>query len=944
MEQQFIAKWYVNELKLHRGSDNVNRLGNTLFNSRIKLTPHQIKASLFAFKSPLSKGAILADEVGLGKTIEAGIILAQLWYEKKAKAIIIAPASLMRQWSNELFDKFSLSSTIIDRKIYNQRKKKGYDNPFKFKEGIVICSYQFASMCKDDIKMANFDIAIIDEAHKLRNVYNEKSITSNNIKYAVSGTKKILLTATPIQNNLMDLYGLTTIIDDGIFGDKSIFRHNYIKNYEENKKDLNERLSHFIQRTLRNQVQPYIRFTKRIPKTFTFTQSDEENEVYEGIKELISNSEKYEYIIPNAQRHLLLLILCKLMGSSIYSIIYTMKSILKRLNDIKSTGNIENLDIMSIEGIDFDEYEDTLNNEESENENKKVDYKKLQTEIEKVEDIIYKAEKIKVESKYVALKDSLQFSFEHLKRLGAEEKVIIFTESKRTQDYLYKSLIEDGYTNILLFNGVNNDKVSSDVYNEWISRPCNADKVKNSRSVNMRSAILDKFREDGKILIATEAGAEGLNLQFCSLLINYDLPWNPQRVEQRIGRCHRFGQQYDVVVINFINSSNKVEQRVYELLTNKFNLFNEIFGSSDEILGKLDDGREIEKSIVEIYTRCRSSKEINDAFDKLQNIYKDDIDTNIKRTKKEILENFEEDVQQYFAEMLNDAEQSINNIEKTFWNLTKIILRDIAVFNDDNFSFYLTNEKDKVYKFISRNIDNQFVDYSMNSDLGLKVMENADSIKVVEGDVIFDMKNYPYKLTQVQNLIGRSGYITANKVTINSFEKEEHLILNGILDDGNRIDQELCEKIFRLNSHDISYEITKDLYYTELMKDAEQNVKRIQTESENRNNTILNDEIHKINKWADDKIQSIQLSVETMREQRKELQKQSDLASNNAEKEKLEEDILKLSQKIKNSWLILADAEDEVETQRKAMISNIRLENKKETKVTNIFTIKFRVV
>lgn len=943
MTQKFMAKWYLNELNSRNGGSNVDRLGTTLFNSKIQLTPHQIKASLFAFRSPTSKGVILADEVGLGKTIEAGIIIAQLWYEKKARCLIISPASLMRQWASELYDKFGLESTIMDRKVYNSRIKKGYENPFKMKDPIVICSYQFASMCKDDIKLANFDFSIVDEAHKLRNVYNEKSITSNNIKYAIGNIKKVLLTATPIQNNLMDLYGLTTIIDEGIFGDKAVYRYKYIKNYDENKKELTDRLKNFVQRTLRKQVKHYIKFTKRIPKTFKFKQSDEELEIYNDIRELISNNEEYEYLIPKKQRHLLLLILCKLMGSSVYSIVYTLETMLKRLEKIKETGKYVGVDDIASNELEFDELEDAIEGTEDEDP-KSINIEKLNSEIEKVKSIISKAKNIKDESKYSTLKDALEYSFKRLGDLGAEDKVIIFTESRRTQEYLYKSLSRDGYDNILLFNGVNNDKLSSEIYSEWITKPENADKIHNSRSVNMRSAIIDKFKADGRILIATEAGAEGLNLQFCSLLINYDLPWNPQRVEQRIGRCHRFGQQHDVVVINFINETNHVEQRIFELLDSKFRLFNEIFGSSDEILGTLDDGKDIERSIMNIYTTCRTVDEINKAFDELQDLYKEDIDATMQDTKKQILDNFEEDLQQLFAGMMDDAKKSINDIEKSFWCLTKIMLSEHGVFNDNDYSFYLKNEPNKFYKFSSRNDEGGFIDYNMNTPLGIKVIDLASKINEKRGVVNFDITNYPFNLTQVKNLKGKSGIISVNKLSIKSFEDEEYIVINGVLDDGKRLDDDLCKKIFRLNSFDVDYELNSNNLLVEIGKDVKQNVERVKNESQERNNAFLREEIKKINDWAEDKIQGTQMAVEMMREQRKELQKQSDIAKNSQEKERIENEILKLSSKIKQSWLNLANAEEDIEIQRKEMVDNIKKENMKEFDVKEIFTIKFNII
>ena len=134
----------------------------------------------------------------------------------------------------------------------------------------------------------------------------------------------------------------------------------------------------------------------------------------------------------------------------------------------------------------------------------------------------------------------------------------------------------------------------------------------------MRSALVDYFRDEGRIMIATEAGAEGINLQFCSLVVNYDLPWNPQRIEQRIGRCHRYGQKHDVVVVNFLNRKNEADQRVFELLSEKFQLFEGVFGASDEVLGAIESGVDFEKRIADIYQHCRQTEEIKAAFDQLQ--------------------------------------------------------------------------------------------------------------------------------------------------------------------------------------------------------------------------------------------------------------------------------------------------------------------------------------
>jgi len=176
----------------------------------------------------------------------------------------------------------------------------------------------------------------------------------------------------------------------------------------------------------------------------------------------------------------------------------------------------------------------------------------------------------------------------------------------------------------------------------------------------MRAALVDYFKNNAKIMIATEAAAEGINLQFCSLVVNYDLPWNPQRIEQRIGRCHRYGQNFDVVVINFINQKNEANKRVFELLSEKFNLFQGVFGASDEILGSIESGVDFEKRIVKIYQECRRTEEIKEAFDKLQSELEEQITEKMKNTKQKLLDNFDKEVHEKLRVNLNKSNEYIN--------------------------------------------------------------------------------------------------------------------------------------------------------------------------------------------------------------------------------------------------------------------------------------------
>ncbi len=259
----YFAHW----LTLRGQSDN--QISRTMASARVDMNPHQVEAAIFALKSPVAKGVLLADEVGLGKTIEASLVMAQKWAEKKRSILLVVPASLRKQWSQELADKFELPSMILDGKIANEQIKLGSANPFKQSDKTVICSYEYVSRQKNRVAEIPWNLVVFDEAHKLRNLYKKRdNKTAKNIHQAtLHAESKVLLSATPLQNNLMELYGLAKAIDEHFFGDDQSFKTLYV-NRQKNKEalaDLKSRIKPICHRTLRRQVQEEggINFTDR---------------------------------------------------------------------------------------------------------------------------------------------------------------------------------------------------------------------------------------------------------------------------------------------------------------------------------------------------------------------------------------------------------------------------------------------------------------------------------------------------------------------------------------------------------------------------------------------------------------------------------------------------------------------------------------------------------
>lgn len=534
-------------------------LAQSLSTARVDMNPHQVDAALFALGSPLSKGVVLADEVGLGKTIEASLVIAQRWAERRRRILLIVPSSLRKQRSQELVDKLSLPSIIIESKSYNQARKEGIARPFEQADRIVITSYEFAATKADDIAHGRWDLVVYDEALRLRNVYKQgTSVRAKRLRDATRSFFKILLTATPLQNSLMELYGLVSVIDEHFFGDEGAFRSAYVTGGTAKNAllFLRKRLDSISKRTLRRQVQQagLIKYTERRPLTLSFDPSDDEVQLYTSVSSYLQRPGTIAFgDRPNA---LVTLVVRKILGSSTFAVSETLAKIIERLKT-KARPSIESLADYDV----IDETAEELADEEDETSEVTIDPKKLAAEIAELESYRTLALKIGKNAKGGELVSALPKAMDQIVEKGGKRKAVIFTESVRTQSYLAELLTATGYAeDIVLLNGQNSDPASQAIYRDWLARHQGTDAVSGSKTADMKAAVVEAFRERKSILIATESGVEGINLQFCSLVINYDLPWNPQRVEQRIGRCHRYGQKIDVTVVNFLNLKNRAEQ------------------------------------------------------------------------------------------------------------------------------------------------------------------------------------------------------------------------------------------------------------------------------------------------------------------------------------------------------------------------------------------------
>jgi len=965
---RYHAKYFAYELTRQLPSNDIGKLTASLQDAQVDLNPHQVEAALFAFKSPLSNGAILADEVGLGKTIEAGIILSQQWAERKRTLLIIGPSNLRKQWNQELADKFFLPSTILETKSFNQQIKAGNLNPFDQKDSIVICSFQFAKSKAAYLQHTPWDLVIIDEAHRLRNVYKPNNVIGNAIKHSLQSRKKVLLTATPLQNSILELYGLVSIIDEFVFGDLKSFKSRYNHQLtDEDYQDLKTRLEPVCKRTLRRQVLEYINYTERRAIREEFYPTDQEQLLYDLVSEYLQRPRLYA--LPSSQRQLMTLILRKLLASSTFAIYGTLVGLVVKLESIleRDQAMYDNIGDLEQDYNTYDELEDEWEGDEDEAPAKadepltEGDIKAIQEEIEDLKKFRELAKVIKVNSKANHLITALERAFAQLQLLGAQQKALIFTESRRTQNYLLDLLQTSGYEGkVMVFNGSNNDPKSNDIYQAWLQEHNGTDIITGSPSADKRAALVDYFREEATIMIATEAAAEGVNLQFCSLVVNYDLPWNPQRIEQRIGRCHRYGQKFDVVVVNFLNKKNAADIRVYELLADKFQLFDGVFGASDEVLGTIGNGTDFEKRIAQIYNECRSTEEIQQAFDLLQEELKPEITEKMQGVRTALLENFDESVRERLRMDFNKSKENLSLFEHKLWKITNYYLEDYAEFVEEDYSFELFDYPSEpisvnlgFYKILRSDDSRKKSDieipentniYRIGHKLAQQILTACKEAPTPVREVVFDYSNTPTIITLLEKYIGHSGWLRVEFLTINSFEQEEYLLAGAFTESGDMLDPETALRLFSLNAQEggpVSFSDDVSAWFRQVIDHERATVLN---ENALRNRDFFDIEMDKLDLWADDMKLGLEREIKDLDAEIKLRKAEAKKILKLEEKVKAQRHIKDLERKRSESRRMLFTAQDEVDDKKDQLLTSIEKMLNQKISQKELFTIQWKIV
>ncbi len=580
-----------------------DRLTAVFASSDIEVYPYQIAAARFALRSPYLKGVILCDEGSLGKTYEALLIITQLWYEGKERLLLIVPTPLLYQWHEIIHKSFSVPCFTLDSAtIYDANKNKD-SNPF-LQDGLVLTTYDSAAQNAEHIANVEWDAVVFEEAHHLRRIYADTNKTAGVLKNAVSNAFKILLTATPMQNSIMDLYGLIHFIDETVFPDEKAFYERYFRK-PENYPELADRVSRFCFRTTRPEVTNYVKIPERIPITVEFTLTPKEQELYNLLEAYVQRENKAAF--PHMDQYDLALMLFRTFSSSTFALDKLLRGVIRRMESSAKT--------------------------ESEH---------VAAEFSELQHMQALAASIKQNSKVTELLTGLKQGFARLKELGAKQKALIFTENRTTQNFLFSFLNNGPYKGkVLTYHGGKTREYS----------------------------IMERFQNEAKILISTDIGAEGFNLEFCSFIVHYDLPYNTLTIEQRINRCHRQGQQSDVIILNFLNRNNFADVRTLELINKRILQFSGIFGMSDSVIGNFN--RDIESGFSKELAKARTRQEIDQAHQTTLEQFEPENKQLVDRAEHSLFTSFTRDIAEKVHITPQYIESKTREIEEDLWYVTR---------------------------------------------------------------------------------------------------------------------------------------------------------------------------------------------------------------------------------------------------------------------------------
>jgi adenine-specific DNA-methyltransferase len=883
-----------------RRADEQRRYAASQRRGRIDANPHQIDAVVFALRRIPDGGCILADEVGLGKTIEAGLVIAQLLAEGMRRILLIVPKSLLGQWQTELYSLFGIEA------------REGRADPESLAgDGVFLVHREFAGGPRGSslLRAADpFELVVIDEAHEVfANIYkrfdrngeydphSSEAQTADRVRSILkpAGTPVLLLTATPIQNSLAELWGLVQYVEHTglLLGRLPTFREVFCVDKDRTLAqgqafELRRRLGNVLQRTLRRQAQDFLEvpFVERQARLIEYSMTPEEQKLYDDVTAWLMDP--YGCSFGGRNRRLLLIGFHRRMASSLAALSSSLEKVATRLRKELSGRRDHSWDELAIE-FARDLEEDMEDREESTDEDmaEPPSQDRVQAEISRIEGFIRSAKEIPRDSKAHGLLEALRVIRDRASKGEGSGKAVIFTESLQTQEFLYSLLTSNGYLldEVTLFRGQNDSPRATEALNLWEEEVGRAISMGNrpSREVAIRLALVHEFRERSKVFISTEAGAKGLNLQFCEVLINYDLPWNPQRIEQRIGRVHRYGQRRGVTVLSFLDRGNEAQRLTFEILSQKLDLFGKVLDASDVVLHAPSSdfpepiisglGVEFERQLRRIYEQSRSLDEITEqlrALREAMDVKRSEFDTEQARAAELIETRFDESVRQVFQRYREELPAGLKQLDRDLDTITSAYLRAV------NVEFERSESPTRItYRVLSSpHLPDRYQDggtfligHARDLNEG-GLLHSGHPLVTAALDEARQATSRPLEVElgpgesrlpeSLKHHAGRRGYLVVTRVSYRGMESVDHLLVTALIEQQDTpFDCLTVDSLLGLSVRDLPpSEARSTINQTELDDAVEECVLRDQAATTIEDETRFNRKLEQLDRYLEDQI------------------------------------------------------------------------------------------
>jgi adenine-specific DNA-methyltransferase len=967
----FNLRMLAEDLVRTRWPHERERYAATQRQARIDPNPHQIDAVIFALRRLREGGCILADEVGLGKTIEAGLVIAQSMAEGAERVLLIVPKSLIGQWQNELLNLFGIEAA---------EESSNFVAP-----GVYLVGREFAGSERGSEPLAAappFDLVAIDEAHEIfaglhkrygrDGVYDEtadEALMAHRVRAFLRGSPVLLLTATPMQNSLAELWGLVQYVEPTgtLLGDITTFREVFCGDDDRTlvpgqEHELQRRLSMVLQRTLRRQAQEFLDrpFTQRRCRLYEYEMSAGERSLYDDVTEYLLQPSLYAFA--GSQRRLLLIGFHRRMASSIPALAASLENVAARLRRLRDGRGAEPASDLR----DLEDEDDVA--EQSEDRPEPLDRRGIESELARVVDFVARAHSLPHDAKARRFQDAIRVVLDLGSTGRGSGKAVVFTESITTQEYLRTLLLDMGLadSDVTLFRGTNDHARAKSAHERWLqeegrtlppaSRP--------RREVAIRLALVHEFRTRSKVLICTEAGAKGLNLQFCETVINYDLPWNPQRIEQRIGRCHRYSQQRDVTVVNFLAKDNETHRLTFEILSQKLDLFGKVLDASDVVLHEpRTDAPELvasalslefETDLRNIYSRSRTLDEVAREIAALRDriaVRREAYEREYARTSQIIESRFDADVRRVFKHLRERLPESLQRLD-----------RDIAALVEH----YLAS-RDVDFRRSARD-GRVFFDVADDAVLpdgigGVRRFATGDARELTDAqplnllhplvrDAIAHAREWrgaPLQLhlpvdapADLAALAGKAGVLAMARVDYAGFEPVQRLVPAAVVGDDSPVEPSLAAQIARLQAaDDASLAVSVN---PQVVDDAvDEAVFLDQREVERREQGHFEQAIGQLERFVDDKVMVCRRERAAISEKLRAARDRRDQVVGATARQKVEAELLRLEEKdeaLEQRIAALESRQDEVYLKWRNEYHDLRY---RAPVITRLFQVAFRI-